>query len=462
MTARPSYRHAIPIRTAAAYVLVAILWILGSDYLLGLMTNDVQLLRGLQTGKGIAFVVVTGGLLYAMLYQQIKTMERLRSEQQKAEELLDEVERLYSLLFMNSGEAVLLTTENGIVLSVNPSACAMFQCAEVDIRHMPLSQFIDPSDPSAQEVLGKHTNRTSHYAEISMKRHNGAFFPAEWSDALFVDHFGVPRRNVILRDLTERKKAEQELMRFHEMLERRVEERTAELNTVNNELESFNYSVSHDLRAPIRAIDGFAAMLMEDHQGELTQDQHQLITHIRTNTKRMDQLINGLLSISRLGRQELNLEAVSMNAMVTEVLTEVLPPATKDRYRISQDEMPVVECDRVLMRQVWHNLLSNAVKYSAKSEQPFIHIGTCRTDGGMLEFSVHDNGVGFDQQKAEHLFGIFQRLHSAAEFDGIGVGLSIVKRIVHRHGGMVSGEGRRGEGAVFRFTLPPSCRITSV
>ena len=188
------------------------MWILGSDYVLGLITNDLQLLRDLQTMKGIAFVVVTGGLLYAMLFQQIRTMERLRLEQQKAEELLDEVERLYRMLFMNSGEAVLLTTDGGIVLSVNPSACTMFACAEVDIRHVPLSQFIDPSDPSAKDLLGNRNNRTSHYAEISMKRQDGTLFPAELSAAMFVDHYGVTRRNIIIRDLTERKKAEQELL----------------------------------------------------------------------------------------------------------------------------------------------------------------------------------------------------------------------------------------------------------
>lgn len=233
-------------------------------------------------------------------------------------------------------------------------------------------------------------------------------------------------------------------------LDSKVRSRTAELEAVNKELESFSYSVSHDLRSPLRAIDGYSRMLEEDYGGKLDAEAQRLIGVVRGNARRMGQLIDDLLAFSRLGRQPTSRSRVDMTRMASEVIEELRGASTAE---IKLGALPEAHADPALVRQVWVNLVGNAVKYSGKVSQPRIEI-SARDDGAQVVYCVRDNGAGFDMRYAGKLFGVFQRLHRSEEFEGTGVGLAIVKRVVTRHGGRVWAESAPGNGAAFFFTLP--------
>jgi light-regulated signal transduction histidine kinase (bacteriophytochrome) len=221
-------------------------------------------------------------------------------------------------------------------------------------------------------------------------------------------------------------------------------------------LESFSYSVSHDLRAPLRAIDGFTRIFEEDYGAAVDDEGRRLLKVIRDNSKRMGILIDDLLSFSRLGRQQLSTQQVDMNALVTEALAEIKSAGSYDAAAVSISTLPGVLADPVLLRQVWINLLSNALKYSSTRPAPKIEVGFIPPADGhdQMTYFVKDNGVGFDMRYLAKLFGVFQRLHSAGEFPGTGVGLAIVHRVVVRHGGKAWAEGEIDKGATFFFSLP--------
>jgi PAS domain S-box-containing protein len=272
-----------------------------------------------------------------------------------------------------------------------------------------------------------------------------------------LDEHGTPEFLLgISEDITERKQAERAIRELNAELQSKA----AQLEATNKELESFSYSVSHDLRAPLRAIDGFALMLEEDYKEQLDAEGHRFLSVIRENSRRMGALIDDLLAFSRLGRQPVARSDVNVDALVREVVDEVLRTeslAARDKAapspQIEVGPLPPIRGDRGLLRQVWTNLISNAVKYSGKAARPIIEVSG-REVGSENHYSVRDNGVGFDMQYADKLFGVFQRLHRTDEFSGTGVGLAIVQRVVARHGGRVWAEGEVDRGAVFSFALP--------
>jgi signal transduction histidine kinase len=247
----------------------------------------------------------------------------------------------------------------------------------------------------------------------------------------------------------------EQVSRSHHHLEAQVAQRTKALEGTNAELESFSYSVSHDLRAPLRAIHGFARILLEDHNAKLDPEAQRLLGVIDQNTRRMGQLIDDLLAFSRLGRTELSTGPVDMKELTRLVADEVQRgEAGRDgSLEIRIDSLPPARGDRDLLRQVISNLLLNAAKFTRGRPSAKIEVGS-QADGGQTVYYVKDNGAGFDARYADKLFGVFQRLHSTEQFDGTGVGLAIVKRIVQRHGGRVWAEGAVNQGATFYFTLP--------
>jgi light-regulated signal transduction histidine kinase (bacteriophytochrome) len=233
----------------------------------------------------------------------------------------------------------------------------------------------------------------------------------------------------------------------------------------NKDLESFSYSVSHDLRAPLRAIDGFSRILLEDHA--LTEEANSYLNLVRTNTRKMGQLVDDLLAFSRLGRQALTKQTVDPGIIVRLSLAEMQKEQEGRQLEIVIGDLPACQADPTLLKQVWMNLLSNALKYTRKREAGRITIG-CRTQprpalnghaslpsgpGPETVYFVKDNGAGFDMKYSHKLFGVFQRLHRAADYDGTGVGLAIVQRIINRHGGRIWGEAKVNQGATFSFTL---------
>jgi signal transduction histidine kinase len=249
--------------------------------------------------------------------------------------------------------------------------------------------------------------------------------------------------------LEQRRKAEEKLIGTQHELEALV----ARLKYTNDELEGFAYSISHDLRAPLRAISGYASIIANDHRAELSEGARELFGHIANNAKRMGLLIDDLLAFSRAGRHALRRKLVDMNTIVRDIVTD-LANAGQDRTIIWEiGDLPSAEVDAGLIRQVWFNLIHNAVKYSGKVNAPRVLIGA-EVKLHEIIFSVRDNGTGFDMRYANKLFGVFERLHRDDDYPGTGIGLAIVKRIVERHGGRVWAKSEEGHGATFYFSLP--------
>jgi light-regulated signal transduction histidine kinase (bacteriophytochrome) len=242
-------------------------------------------------------------------------------------------------------------------------------------------------------------------------------------------------------------------LRLRQALAEKLERKTIELQASNKELESFSYSVSHDLRSPLRAIDSFALMLQEDYAAKLDDEGRRYIGVVREGAQQMGRLIDDLLAFSRMGREPINAVSIDLRVGAERALREVLVAHTGTSPELLMHELPPARGDAALLHHVWVNLIANAVKYSSKIAAPRIEIGGC-IQGSEAVYFVKDNGAGFDMRYADKLFRVFQRLHAADEFPGSGVGLAIVQRVISRHGGRVWGEGEPEHGAKFFFTLP--------
>lgn len=287
-------------------------------------------------------------------------------------------------------------------------------------------------------------------------RRDGSPFSAEETIAPIRDYQGSLIGFVaVIRDITERRQAEEKIQRMNEELESRVARRTAELESANRELEAFSYSVSHDLRAPLRAIDGFSRILLDDCSGELSDEARRLLGRVRHNTRQMGELIDDLLAFSRLSRHALTKVETSHRDVVARALIDLREERKDREITVKIGDLAPSQADPALLKQVYLNLLSNAFKFTREAAAAEIQIQSEKANG-VTVYSVKDNGVGFDSRYDDKLFGVFQRLHRAEDYDGTGVGLAIVQRIVQRHGGRVWAKSEPGKGATFYFTLKES------
>jgi PAS domain S-box-containing protein len=379
------------------------------------------------------------------------------TERKLAELQMRESEAKYSMLFNTLIEGfctieVIFDARNNPVdyrfLEINPAFEA--QTGLHDARGKLMRDLAPNHEAHWFEIYGKIalTGEPLHFENVAM-----ALGRAYDVHAYRIGHPEERKVAILFNDITKRKQAEAEITKLNADLERRVQERTAQLEAANKELEAFSYSVSHDLRAPLRAVNGFAGIVLEDYGSLLPVEGQRYLERIRNGGQQMGQLIDDLLMFSRLSRQPMSRQLVDHRKLVQDEINELKPYwGAERRIDIQLGNLPSDQGDSALLKQVWANLLSNAVKYSRGRNPAIIEIGCNATDGRKVYF-VRDNGTGFDMKYAEKLFGVFQRLHRPDEFEGTGVGLAIVQRIIVRHGGRIWADAKVGQGATFYFTL---------
>ena len=375
----------------------------------------------------------------------------------KRKEAEDEL-RIQSEIMSHMAEAVyLVRMEDGIILYTNSRFEELFGYGPEEMIGRSVSIVNAPTDKSPEEtaieIMSELEKKSFWTGEVLNIKKDGTVFWSYANVAIF-DHSKFGKVLVsVQEDITDRKNAEFQIKKLNEELEERVIQRTVLLEAANKELEAFSYSVSHDLRAPLRSVHGFTKILLEDYETILDDEGKRICRIISSSATQMGKLIDDLLSFSKIGRSGLNPSEIDMKKMVRQVFEGMTSPSETKRIKLTIGKMHKAFGDVTLLGQVWINLLSNAIKYSSKNEISEISVGSSISDG-MITYYIKDKGVGFDMQYVHKLFGVFQRLHSEAEFEGNGVGLAIVQIIIYKHGGKVWAEGEVGKGATFYFSLP--------
>jgi PAS domain S-box-containing protein len=368
----------------------------------------------------------------------------------------EETRSWLAALVESSDDAIVGKDLNGTIITWNSGAERMFGYTAEEVVGRPITILTSPDRPDEEEIILSRIRQgkpMAHYETVRMRK-NGQPVHVSLSVSPIHDAKGsVVGVSSIARDITERKLAEEEIRRLNADLEQRVRERTVELTEANKELEAFTYSVSHDLRAPLRHIDAFARIIEDDLGAESSSELQRYVGRIRRGIQTMGRLVDDLLNLSRVGRAQLSYQDVDLNEVLEEALHDLRPEASKQPIEWRIGRLPRASCDPGLIKQVFTNLLSNSIKYSRPRQPAIIEVDQVLADGEPAIY-VRDNGVGFNMKYINKLFGAFERLHRTEDFEGTGIGLALVRRIIQKHGGRVWAQGEPDKGATFYFTLP--------
>jgi PAS domain S-box-containing protein len=386
------------------------------------------------------------------------------TEQKRTEAALRHSDARHRAIVDSALDCVITIDGHGRVIEFNPAAERTFGYRKRDVFGRPLADLIIPADLrqahrdglTRYRATGEH-KVLGHRIEMRAVRSDGSEFPVELAITKIPGN-GEELYTGYLRDITERKRSEDALRAVNADLEQRVSQRTAEQQVAVEELEAFSYSVSHDLRAPLRSIAGFSQALVEDAGPLLSAETHTHLDRIRNATQRMGQLIDDLLQLSKVSRGEMTRESVDLGEIAVRVASELDKRGGGHSPTVTIAPALLAMGDPRLLRILLENLLDNAWKFTSGRPDAQVEVGSEHAPDGLTRFYVRDNGVGFDATYAAKLFTPFQRLHAVSEFPGTGIGLATVRRIVHRHGGRVWAEGEPGRGACVSFTLEPPRR----
>lgn len=387
--------------------------------------------------------------LMALNISQLLSLKFWKDSRKETERALVMSEERFKGIFFSAYVGISVSSLEGKIIMTNKALQDLLGYSENELVGKLISDLSHPEDLAEDTRLFEQLKEgeISNYSlEKRNIQKNGDEILVDLTVSLIQDEEGKPQFTIgLIQDISQRKTDEVQIKTLNEKLESQIEM----LESTNKELESFSYSVSHDLRAPLRAIDGFSKIIMEDHADKFDEEATRLLNVIITNSNKMGNLIDDLLTFSRVTRKATDFKPVDMESIVTEIIQE----QAIDPSIIHLEELPSIKGEATQLKQIYSNLISNAVKFSHKQAEPKVEIG-CNEKDGECTFYVKDNGVGFDMKYYSKLFGVFQRLHSNDEFKGTGVGLSIVEKVVSKHKGKVWAESEEGHGASFFFTIP--------